>query len=152
VKRLLLATCLMVSAGTAQGQGIPTYDNANFLQWVVKLKQDIQVYALQGQQYAQQVQQATMELQQLEGFIHNPNVGAAMGLLGRAGLSNSLPVNPLTVANMAQGFGGNASLSSILSRLGQLNGLVSQNFRVIRYKITGVEDWINPKAASAEGR
>ena len=120
MKRLLLATCLIVSAGTAQAQGIPTYDNVNFLQWVVKLKQDIEVYALQGRQYAQQVQQAEMELQQLQGFIHNPSLGAAAALINRSGLGNKLPLDPQMVASMAQGFGGPTSLSGILSCLSQL--------------------------------
>jgi hypothetical protein len=90
-------------------------------------------WVTQAQQYATQVQQYATEAEQLAGFIHDPNLGAAMGLLNMAGLSNSLPVSPYAVMNMVNGVnsigaGGSFNLGQITGILGTLNGLAGTSY------------------------
>jgi Type IV secretion system proteins len=67
-----------------------------------------------------------LELRRNMDLIHDPSLGAAMGLMNLAGVGNSLPVNPTAVMGMVNGFsGGVGSLTSSLGRLNQLNGLIT---------------------------
>jgi DhnA family fructose-bisphosphate aldolase class Ia len=47
--------------------------------------------------------------------------------MNTAGLSNSLPVNPMAVASLTNGYASLDSLSDILGKVSQLNGLVNTN-------------------------
>jgi hypothetical protein len=114
-------------------------------EWTQQLQNDVKAYGLQLQQYAgevkawatqnlqwlKQVQQYATQLQQyanevtmLENWVHNPNLGAVMGLLNTAGLGNSLPVNAYAVMNLVNGRsygqGGLPEISGVLSSLSSL--------------------------------
>jgi hypothetical protein len=103
-------------------------DPASILVEAKTLAQEAKQYLVQAQQYATQVQQYAAEIEQLNGFIHDPSLGAAMGLMNREGLGNSLPINPMVVASLTHGYGSLTSLTGLLGKLNQLNGLVNTNF------------------------
>ena len=79
-----------------------------------------------------QLQQYTNELAMLQNWVHNPSLGAAMGLLNIAGLGSSLPVNAYAVLNLVDGrsYGesGLPEISGVLSSLSSLTaGAYSAN-------------------------
>ena len=148
-RRALLAA----AAGIALAAGysarvaadVPVIDTAALGQWAQQLGNDVKAYGLQLQQYAgevkswatqnlqwlQQIQQYSVQLQQytneltmLDNWVHNPSLGAAMGMLNIAGLGNSLPVNAYAVLNLVNGrsYGqsGLPEISGILSGLSSL--------------------------------
>jgi hypothetical protein len=125
IKRALLAgLCLAALFGTAKAQ-IPVTDAASILQQVKSYAQDIKSYALQAQQYATQALQYQQEVEQYIAFVHDPTLGAAMGLINQMGLGNSLPLNPYALQQLTSGNGG---LMANLGALGNLtNGSYSQN-------------------------
>jgi len=127
-KLLIASACLMVWAARAQAQGVPVIDAASVLQEAKTTLQEAKNYLLQAQQYATQVQQYATEVQQYMAFVHDPNLGAAMGLMNQAGLSNDLPINPMAVQSLTSGYNSLSSLSGILGKLSQLNGLVNSSF------------------------
>ncbi|MGH7114346.1 MAG: type IV secretion system protein [Stellaceae bacterium] len=121
---------------------MPVIDTAAVAQLAHQLSNDVKAYGLQLQQYAgevkswttqnlqwlQQLQQYSVQLQQytselamLDNWVHNPSLGAAMGLLNIAGLGNSLPVNAYAVLNLVNGRsygqGGLPEISGVLSSL-----------------------------------
>jgi hypothetical protein len=145
-KRALLgaAAGIAVAAGypTTARADLPVIDTAALGQWAQQLGNDVKAYGLQLQQYAgevkswatqnlqwlQQIQQYAAQLQQyanelemFQNWVHNPSLGAAMGLLNIAGLGNSLPVNAYAVLNLVEGRsygqGGLPEISGILSSL-----------------------------------
>jgi Type IV secretion system proteins len=92
------------------------------MQWAVQVQQ----YAMQGQQYL-------TEAEQLYGFVHDPSLGAAMGLLNTAGLGNALPVNPMAVLSLVNGIqsigaGGSFNPGQVSGILGSLSGLAGQSY------------------------
>jgi hypothetical protein len=129
---------LAVSYSMQAHADLPVIDTAALGQWAQQLQNDVKAYALDLQRYAgevkswatqnlqwlQQVQQYANELTMLENWVHNPNLGGAMGLLNTAGLSNSLPVNAGAVLNLVEGrsYGrdGLPQISGILSILSSL--------------------------------
>jgi hypothetical protein len=148
-RRALLAA----AAGIALAAGysarvaadVPVIDTAAVAQLAHQLSNDVKAYGLQLQQYAgevkswatqnlqwlQQLQQYSVQLQQytneltmLENWVHNPSLGAAMGLLNIAGLGSSLPVNAYAVLNLVNGRSYGASglpeISGVLSSLSSL--------------------------------
>jgi type IV secretion system VirB5/TraC/TraE/TrbJ family protein len=132
---------------------LPVIDTAAVGQLAHQLANDIKAYGLQLQQYAgevkswatqnlqwlQQLQQYSVQLQQytnelamLQNWVHNPSLGAAMGLLNIAGLGSSLPVNAYAVLNLVNGRSYGASglpeISGVLSSLSSLTaGAYSAN-------------------------
>jgi Type IV secretion system proteins len=142
MKRLLLVgVCTAVLGGSARAQGIAVHDEATLLEEVQQLIQDAKAYALQAQQwatqnlqwlkqvqqYATQLQQYAVEVEQFEAFVHNPNLGVAMGLLNQAGLGTTMPVSPnamMSLVNGLSGFGGGGipNLAGIAAALGSLSG------------------------------
>jgi hypothetical protein len=156
-RRALLATAV----GTALAAGysarvaadVPVIDTAALGQWAQQLGNDVKAYGLQLQQYVgevkswatqnlqwlQQLQQYSVQLQQytneltmLQNWVHNPSLGAAMGLLNIAGLGSSLPVNAYAVLNLVNGrsYGesGLPEISGVLSSLSSLTaGAYSAN-------------------------
>ena len=117
----LLAIC----DSTPAGASMPVIDTAALAEWAVSLFNDLKAYALQlqqyavevktyigdqlswatqSQQYATQLQQYANELQMFISFVHNPSLGATMGLLSAAGLSNGLPMNPSAALGLVNGF------------------------------------------------
>lgn len=116
MKRLLLGVCLAALSGQAHAQ-IAVQDAASILQEVKSYAQEIKDYALQAQQYATQAMQYQQEVEQYIAFVHDPNLGAALGLINQTGLSNDLPVNPAALQALVSG---GANPSSILGALGGL--------------------------------
>lgn len=125
MKRALLASiCLGTLCGPANAV-IEVNDPASILQQIKSYAQEIKSYALQAQQYTTQAQQYYTEVQQFNAFVHDPTLGAAMGLMQNAGLGNSLPINPFALQQLTSGYSG---LGSTLGALGNLtNGSYSQN-------------------------
>ena len=125
--RIAALVLIAVAAQPAAAQ-LFVNDPAVVLGQAKSLLQEVKSYGTQIQQYGTQLEQARYELAQLQGFIHDPSLGGAAGLLNQTGLSNSLPVNPSAAAALASGYGSLTSLSGVLGRLSQLNGLVNTNF------------------------
>ncbi|MGA8614322.1 MAG: type IV secretion system protein [Xanthobacteraceae bacterium] len=153
-RRALLAA----AAGIALAAGysvrvaadVPVIDTAAVGQLAHQLANDIKAYGLQLQQYAgevkswatqnlqwlQQLQQYSVQLQQytneltmLQNWVHNPSLGAAMGLLNIAGLGSSLPVNAYTVLNLVNGRSyGQSGLPEISGVLSSLSSLTAGAF------------------------
>jgi hypothetical protein len=129
MRKLLIASAWLVMwAPRAQAQGVPVIDAASVLQEAKTTLQEAKNYLLQAQQYATQVQQYATEVQQYMAFVHDPSLGSAVGLMNQAGLSNDLPINPMAVQSLTSGYNSLSSLSGILGRLSQLNGLVNSSF------------------------
>lgn len=112
----------------ASAQGLLVHDPASILTQAKQLAQQAKAYLVQAQQYATQVQQYSTEIQQLQNFVHNPNLGAAMGLMNQAGLGSSLPINPYALESLTGGYSSLSSLSGVLGKLSQLNSLVTTNY------------------------
>jgi type IV secretion system protein VirB5 len=129
MRRMIMAgVCLTALCSQASAQGLLVNDPASILTEAKQLAQEAKAYLVQAQQYATQVQQYATEAQQLANFVHSPSLGGAMGLMNQAGLGNSLPVNPYALQNLTSGYGSLTSLSGVLGKLSQLNGLVSTNY------------------------
>ena len=111
----------MALCGHARAQGIIVNDPASILEEVQQLTQQVKSYALQAQQFM-------TEVQQLEAFVHNPNLGAALGLMNTTGLSNDLPVNPAAIQSLTNGYSSLTSLAGILGKLTTLTNLVNTNY------------------------
>src|SRR5271165_4309682 len=142
-----------VSYSTLARADLPVIDTVALGQWAQQLQNDVKAYALDLQRYVgevkswatqnlqwlQQVQQYTTQLQQyanevemFQNWVHNPNLGGAMGFLNIAGLGNSLPVNASAVLNLVNGRsygqGGLPEISGVLSSLSSLTaGAYSAN-------------------------
>lgn len=122
IKRALLAgACLVALSGPAHAV-ISVEDIPSLLQQVRSFMQEIKAYSLQAQQYATQAEQYYTEVQQLEAFVHDPNLGAAMGMMNQVGLSNSLPINPYTLQQLVNGNAG------MMGRLGALGSLTNGSY------------------------
>jgi len=151
MRRILLAgACLLALSGGAHAQ-IPVTDVIGDASWGTQLidfgkslEQQATDYALQIQQelietkeligdefswltqasqYTMQGQQYLTEATQLAAFVRDPSLGAAMGLLNKAGLGSSLPVNPMAMMSLVNGFSnpGSMGLPQIAGVLGQLS-------------------------------
>lgn len=122
MKRILLAGACLVALCNPAYAVIEVNDTASLLQEVKGYLQDIKSYALQAQQYATQARQYQQEIEQYVAFVHDPSLGAALGMMTQAGLSNYLPVNPQSLQSLTSG---NTSLTGIL---GVLGGLANGNY------------------------
>lgn len=154
-RRYLIGTTAAVGLlfacnATPAGATIPVIDTAALAQWATSLFDDARAYALQLQQYltevktyigdqlswvtqasqyATQLQQYANELQMFISFVHNPSLGAAMGLLSAAGLGNTLPVNPYAVVGLVNGFEyGHGGITEVSGILGSLSGLAARSY------------------------
>lgn len=138
---------LAASYSTPARAALPVIDTAALGQWAQQLGNEVKAYGLQLQQYAgevkswatqnlqwlQQLQQYAVQLQQytneltmLENWVHNPSLGAALGVLNIAGLGNSLPVNASAVLNLVNGRSyGQGGLPEISGVLSSLSGLTA---------------------------
>jgi len=141
-KILLIGMCTAVLCGSARAQGIAVHDEANLLEQIQQLIAEAKSYALQAQQYlteqlswakqvqqyATQLQQYAVETEQFLAFVHNPTLGAAMALLNQAGLGSTMPVNPMAVMSLVNGFNGFSAgglpslIGGIASSLNALSG------------------------------
>jgi type IV secretion system protein VirB5 len=122
MKRFLIAGASIIAlSGHARAQGVTVNDPASIMQEVNQLEQ-------MGKTYVLQAQQALAQAQELAAFVHNPSLGAATGLMNQTGLSNDLPVNPMAIASLTNGYGSLSSLSAILGKLTTLSSLVGTNY------------------------
>jgi hypothetical protein len=122
MKRALIAgLCLAALCGPARAQ-IPVTDVASITQLVKQYAVQAKQLATQAQQYTAQAQQLYAQVQQLEAFVHDPSLGAAMGLLNQAGLGNDLPINPYALQSLTSGYGG------IMGKIGVLGSLVNTSY------------------------
>lgn len=96
---------------------IPVTDVASNLQLIKTYLQDLKGYAAQLQQLQQEVQTAMATVQTVESLVQNPNLGTAMALMGRVGISNPLPLNPSAVQGLISGRTNVAGLPGLLSSL-----------------------------------
>lgn len=119
MKKLLLSgICLVAISGTSKAQ-LAVTDAASLFQQIQILGQQVKSYAVEAQQLATMASQLQQEVNQYKAFVHDPTIGAAMGLMNSAGLSNSLPINPNALQALVSG---NTNPSSILGALGSLSG------------------------------
>lgn len=134
---LLLSTALIAARPTRAE--LPVID-------VQSIYQQIQSYLTQVKQWVQEQLSYTTQLQQLAhelqtdlstamlvaNFIHDPSLGALMGLMGMTGLTNDLPINPSALQGLLSGYGGMRGMSGIIgtgsSKLSQLTSLVSGSY------------------------
>ena len=154
MRRILLAgACVTALCGTAQAQvfsGVEVHDTSNIIEWVQSLASDAKAYALQlkqefneefadeiqalqwakqQQQYLVEAQQLATMAQQLIAFVHDPSLGAAVGLLNAAGLGSSLPINPWAVMQITNGIQyGNGGLPEIQGILSGVTNLSTQSY------------------------
>jgi hypothetical protein len=154
MRRILLAcACVIALCGTAQAQvfsGVEVHDTSNIIEWVQSLASDAKAYALQlkqefneefadeiqalqwakqQQQYLVEAQQLATMAQQLIAFVHDPSLGAAVGLLNAAGLGSSLPINPWAVMQITNGIAyGNGGLPEIQGILSGVTNLSTQSY------------------------
>jgi len=147
---LLVGVALFACAGTPSARAqIPVTDAANLGQQILHYgqmlkdyaQQELQ-YARQGQQLAQEAQMVATEAQTLNAFVQNPNLGAAMGLMGQAGLGNSMPVNPYAVQGLLNGQGG------ISGALGSLSSLSTGSFNSNSYYNANNGSWLGTESAN----
>lgn len=128
MKRVLLASaCFALLTGQANAQ-VAVIDPASIMEQVKSLAQEAKSYLLQAQQYSTQVTQLEQQVQEYNAFVHDPSLGAAGSLINQTGLGNSLPINPMALASLTNGYGSLNSLSGALGKLSQLGGLVNSNF------------------------
>lgn len=120
-KHFIVAACLAGFGGTSARAQIAVTDLGLTTQQIKEYVQDAKAYALQAQQYVTQGQQLLQLVQTFNAFVQNPNLGAAVGLMGQAGLGNDLPINPVSLMSITSGY--NMSLSNLAGKLAMLSSL-----------------------------
>jgi type IV secretion system protein VirB5 len=128
MRRLLLAGVAFLSLSSVAHAQIPVTDVASIAQEAKSYLQEIKSYLTQLQQYATEVQTYETDAQMLLGFVHNPNLGAVMGLANRLGLSSDLPVNLGAVQGLVSGYGGITSIGALTGKLSSLGAMVNGSF------------------------
>jgi len=137
MRKILWLTGALMLPITAHGQVItdsPAEDIANlksYLQelkaWVVQNTQVLHEAATDlntANTYAQEVQTYL-------AFVENPTLANFMGIVNSAGLGSDMPINPLQVMSLANGFNSmqaNGSLTAELGQLRMLSGFASGAF------------------------
>lgn len=118
MKRAMMLGAMLgwLHAAGAQAQ-IPVTDGAANLQLIKTYLQDLKGYATQLQQLQQEVQTAMATVQTVESLVQNPNLGTAMTLMSRVGITNPLPLNPYAVQGLISGRTSPAGLPTLLSSL-----------------------------------
>jgi hypothetical protein len=120
-----LAFCAAQACGSVHAQ-VPVIDGASLLSQAKALLQDVKAYALQAQQYLTELQQLEQQVQLVMNFVHDPSLGAAMGLMNTAGLGNDLPFNPAALQGLANGY--SLSLNGLAGRLSLLSSLANSSY------------------------
>ena len=155
-----LAGCLL-SAAPAHAQ-IPVTDIfADSVGWVQNLENQVKQYALDLKTYildetsglheaATDLNTAQTYLQTLQtylAFVQNPSLANAMGLLNTLGLSSDMPVNPMQLMSLINGFNsmGNGGLMGDLAALRTINGYAMGAFgeiiRLCRFCLLASTAW-----------
>lgn len=121
----ITAMCVIGCAGTAHAQIAVDSVTAD-INAVRSIAQEVKSFALQAQQYVTEAQQLAQMVQQYNAFVQNPSLGAAMGMMGRAGLGNDLPINPTSLQGLTSGY--SMSLNNLAGRLATLSTLSSTSY------------------------
>lgn len=129
---------------------IPVVDFAGIGNQLRQIAQEAKAYAVQGQQYLTEAKTLYTEAQMLIGFVHDPNLGAVVGLMNAAGLGNSLPVNPYAVQGLINGVnyrpGGIPNVGGIL---GNLSNLANSSWSANHLYTPQSGSWISKEVVSA---
>lgn len=126
MKRILTATTVLWLAFASTGHAqIPVTDIAAQIGISQQLLQSLKGYALQIQQAATEARQLEQLAMQAASMIQHPSLGAAMGLMGAFGITNSLPINPYVIMSLTSGLGMHNGLNGILNDLSGLGSLVT---------------------------
>ena len=115
---------------------IPVTDLGSIQQQIMQYGQQLLQYARQGEQLAREAQLVETQATMLENFVHDPSLGAAMGLMGAVGVRNPLPVNPYAVQSLLNGSGG------ISGSLGALGSLANGSYSTNHYYSSPDDRWI----------
>lgn len=105
---------------------IAVYDPASNVNMIKSLFQDLKSYALQGQQALTQAQTLAQEVQTYYAFVQNPTLGAAVGIMNQAGLSNDLPINPNGLVGLTSGY--SMSLYGLGGKLSALSSMANTSY------------------------
>ncbi len=127
-RTLLASACVALLITHGDAQGVTVNDPASIIEQIKSLTQEAKGYLLQAQQYGTQLTQFEQQIEEYQAFVHDPSLGAAGMLMNQAGLGNDLPINPMALASLTNGYGSLSSLSGALGKLSQLSGLVNTNF------------------------
>ena len=103
-------------------------DPGNLIAQAKNLLQETKGYLTQLQQYATEVQTYYTDAQMLAGFVHNPNLGAVMGLANVLGVSSDIPINLGAVQGLVSGYGGMNSIGALTGKLTSLGSLTNGSF------------------------
>lgn len=110
--------------------------------------QDIQAYLLQYQQYFTEVKELAEDIQTVanlvmlaDNFVHNPSLGAAMGLLAVAGINLDLPVNPMAIQGLISGYGGMMSVNALVGKVSGLGSLINTSYTNDHLYSCGTQDF-----------
>jgi hypothetical protein len=122
IKHALAAGICLFALSAPANALIEVNDPASLLQQLKDFALEIKGYALKAQSYATQVQQYQQEIEQYVAFVHDPSLGAALGLMNQTGLSNSLPINPSALMSLTSGYTG------LMGRLGALGNLTNGSY------------------------
>lgn len=128
MKRVILTFAFAVAFSDAAQAQIPVTDLGSLVAQARSLAQDIKGYLLQAQQYTTEAQHLYTTEQMLQGFVHDPSLGRAAGLMQMTGLNSSLPVSPYAIMSLTSGYNSMTSLGGVLGKLSQLNGLVGGSY------------------------
>jgi len=136
-RTLLAAACLLALSGRAHAQ-IPVTDVGVLFNSAQEVVNQVKSYALDLKTYildetsglheaATDLNTAQTYLQEAQTYlalVQNPSLANAMGILGRVGLTNDMPINPMQVMSLTNGFNsmGNGGLMGDLAALRTING------------------------------
>lgn len=127
VRKALLVLAVAACPSVAHAQ-VTVFDPTMNLQQIKDYAQQLKSYVLEAQKYATQLQQYSQEVQMYVSFVHDPSLGAAMGLMGRAGYGDSLPINPYAVQSLATGYGSMGSIQGILGKASTLSSMMGTSY------------------------
>lgn len=127
MKKWLLATVVVLWAHPTYAD-VPVIDFTEIVDTLKSYYQQVQQYVTQLQQLAQEVQTATSVLTMADNFVRDPSLGAAMGLMGIAGINLDLPINAYAVQGLVSGYGGMNSISGLTGKLATLGSVVNTSY------------------------
>jgi type IV secretion system protein VirB5 len=134
-----LSLALILGQVEASRADLPVIDFSAISQQITSYITQVKQWVQEQLSWTTQLTQLAHELQTdlstamlVANFIHDPSLGALMGLMGMTGLTNDLPINPYALQGMLSGYGGMSGLSGIIgtgsSKIGQLTSLVQGSY------------------------
>jgi hypothetical protein len=154
MRRILFAsTCIFALTAGARAQVAvidPTGLVAQAKQLVETVKEETQglrSYLTQLQQYSTELQTYATDAEMAANFIHSPSLGAAEPLLNLTGVNSAMPINPMSVMSMVNGFGGGVtSLSGSIGKLQQLTSLTNSIAGTNRVYQNSTGTWVSQQS------